>query len=467
MHTNLFEIARKHKQLLVALLGIACVLCTPIPTPTTRMEENPDDAYAVRVSKKNPLSIHLENIPKATSAITLFANDSIKTPPETTVHLQIDGSEQQSLPFKKLLSGERQMNIPLPRRDTTELDISLATPTLDEKKALILRTSQDNKTIIAYTLYENKSFISALVQALYARDSTSDDIEYVWKEGAGMLQRGNPYEKAANAAHWENKYATYFPLSYIVSAAIQKLGASSFSSWLAVVRPIVLGSQLATALLVLVFLYTQKKLALGIFSFFLILFHRFVLYPAQTAQVDFPAIFFLLLGIILLNRKPKTGYVLIGVSLAIKQMAIILLPIFLIWEFSQRKSKKQTLHALVLMLVIPALTLLPFFIDSPAGVRNSLAFSANRFHGGDFTTLDISTLLSIEGPASRLGMYALIGIIVIAFWRKEIGIWGACLAIFTVFIGFNPVLFYHYLAWIIPLIPPALAERKLQEPTFK
>jgi hypothetical protein len=462
MRTKYFEIARKHNKLLIVFLGITCLFLIPIQTPITSIEENPDDSRALSLSKETSVSIHLTDIPTATSAIALWASDSMKTPPTTPVEVHVDTEEAKSIPLKKLLSGERQLKIQLPRRTTNNLEISLRAPTLDTKKALLVRTAQDNKDMVAYTLYERMPLIQTLLHTLYAHNATADDIEYVWREGAGILQGGNPYEKAAHAAHWENKYATYFPLSYIISAGIQKSGAASFSSWLAVVRPIVFASQLLTAILVLVFLYSQKKLTLGIFGFFLILFHRFTLYPAQTSQIDFPAIMFLVMGLFLLQKKIKMGHVVIGISLAIKQMAVILLPLFLIWEYSQYKSKKQTGVALLLMLIVPLITLLPFIMSSPEGVRASLSFSANRFSGGDFTIPDISTLLSLTGPSSRIGMYGLMIIIYIAFWKKEIGIFGSCLAIFVIFTGFNPVLFFHYLAWIVPFIPLALAEYKAQ-----
>lgn len=462
MPTNLFEIAKKHRQLFFAFIGIVCILLLPIPAPTATQEENPDDSRGLLLSKNKSLSVYLADIDAKTSAIALWTSDTIKTPPSTILEIQIEHRQTRYISLKNILTEERKITIPLPPHTPGSLRMLIKAPSLDEHKALILRTSQNNKDTVAYTLYESKPILVALLTTFYHHDATADDIEYVWREGAGIVGGGNPYEKAAHVAHKYNKYATYFPLSYIVSAIIQKSGFASFASWLTIVRPIILISQLITAVLVLLFLYKEKKLALGIFGFFLILFHRFTLYPAQISQVDFPAIMFLLLGIFLLPQKTKAGYVLIGVSLAIKQMAIIVLPIFLIQEFSQHKSKKQTLFALVLMLIIPCITLVPFFINSPAGVRNSLSFSANRSSGGDFTPPDIATLLSLTGPLSRLGMYGLMGIIYIAFWKKEIGIFGACLAIFTIFIGFNPVLFFHYLAWVIPFVPLAFSSKPIQ-----
>jgi uncharacterized membrane protein len=54
-----------------------------------------------------------------------------------------------------------------------------------------------------------------------------------------------------------------------------------------------------------------------------------VLFEIQIAQIDFIPIFFLLLALVLLERRSAAAMVLFGVSLAAKQIAIFLVPLFL------------------------------------------------------------------------------------------------------------------------------------------
>ena len=87
--------------------------------------------------------------------------------------------------------------------------------------------------------------------------------EYVWQEGTAVLQNKNPYAKAANSDYGSNKFATYFPVSYIASAIIQKADSSSFENFTRVIRPIVIVSQLLAALSILYYLYRKNHLILG------------------------------------------------------------------------------------------------------------------------------------------------------------------------------------------------------------
>lgn len=457
MRINLSTILQKNKGLFIALAAISLVLCIPVPTPTTSFEENPDDSYAFSLTKDTPVSFRVELPSSGVSAIALWTGDTIKSPLTTLLEVQIDGTTT-TYTFKDLLTDERKITIPLSGFHEHSMEIQITAPSLDSKKALLFRTQEGNKGAPAYTIYKRTPFILALMSKLTNHNAVADDIEYVWRDGEAISKGENPYKKALVSEHRDNKYSTYLPLSYIVSAGIQKLGFTTFDSWLTVVRPLVLGAQLLTALFVLFFLYSKNKLALGVVSFFVILLHRFTLYPARVYHIDFPAIMFLILGMMLISKRMKWGYVMIGISLAIKQVAVILVPIFLIWEFHQHRSLKKTFFSLLLMMIIPVLSIVPFVISSPEGVQASLAFSTNRMAGGDFATPEIATLLSLPGSFTRIIMYALIAVTYLAFWRKEVALFGASLAILTIFLGFNPVLFFQYLAWVIPFIPLAIAE---------
>ncbi len=433
----------------------------PIQTPDVTTEENPDDTAAMQLSKTAPILFTITNVPSNTIAIALWTGDTVRAPDTTPIEIQIENSPSIHTTLGKILQNNRAIILPIKDILHGSVQIKISAPTLDAKKSITLRTQQKNPTSLAYTTLNRKPMIVALVKKMYEQKAIANDIEYVWNEGSEILHGNNPYARAAIDTKHGSKYATYFPLSYIGSAAIQKVGFATFESYLTIVRPTVWGSQLISAVLVCVYLARRGQLLLGVLSFFVILFHRFTLYPARVVHIDFPAIAFLLLGLMLLSKKSKTAYLLIGVSLAIKQMAIFLVPAILIYVWHKNHSKKHTGIALVLMLIVPIVSLLPFLIDNPTGTMQSILFSANRTATGDFASPDLATTLSLTGLVARLPMLILLALVYAAVWRKEIRIYGAALAIFIIFIGFNPVLFFQYLAWIIPFVPLAISEAVL------
>lgn len=453
MHTD------TKNRLLISLL-ILGICSIPIQTVTVATEENPDDTAAMQLSQTSPILLTIANIPSNTTAVALWTGDTVRAPDTTPLEIQINNSPNIQTNLGKVLQNNREIILPI-KGTLQPLQVKISAPTLDAKKSITLRTQRKNPTALAYTLFVRKPLILALIHNLYEQKAIANDIEYVWNEGSEIVHGNNPYARAATDTKHGGKYATYFPLSYIASAAIQKMGFATFSSYLTVVRPIVWGFQFCSAALVCIYLMRRGQLFLGVFAFFVILFHRFTLYPARVVHIDFPAIAFLLLGLMLLSKKPKTAYVLLGISLAIKQMAIFLLPATLIYVWHTHTSKKQLLIACIYISILPIATLLPFIINSPSGVINSIVFSANRSATGDFASPDIATTLSLTGLTARLPMIAMLVFIYIAVWRKEIQIYGATLAIFIIFIGFNPVLFFQYLAWIIPFIPLAISEAVL------
>lgn len=453
---------QKHIQLLIAFGGILIVFLLPLPVAVIIQEENPDDSAAKALFQSSPLEFDIEGLPPKTTAVSLWTGDTIRASNDTPLTIQMGADKEISTTLKHILRNGRELMLPIDT-GTTSLHIKISAPTLPMKEAIVIRTQQTNIDILAYTVFVRKPFIHAVVKKMYAEKTIANDIEYVWKEGSAILRFENPYRQAEKQIRNGDKYPPYFPLSYIVSAGIQKVGFVSFEAWMTVVRPIILLSQFFCASLILYYLAKKDMLTLGLFAFFLILFHRFALYPARVTHIDFPAIAFLLLGLILITKKPKTAYMLIGVSLAIKQMAIFIIPALLIYEWHQSKSVKKVLISFVYIAFIPIVTLTPFVIDSAIGTMRSIIFAAERAATGDFASPDMATLLAFEAAWSRLPMLAMFMLIYSTALRKEVRIFGATLAIFTIFIGFNPVLFFQYLAWIIPFIPLAISEATSSE----
>ncbi len=464
MRIHPIQAIKDHRILIVAAGILLLMALMPVSVARYNQEENPDDSSAILVSQSNEATFSITTDNASTHAISVFTGDTVRAPLHTKITVRISNDANiRTYVLQDILHAQRKLLIPLQVASSAPISITIGAPTLSSSTPLLLRTQQRNPNELAYTAYVQRPAIVVIVHKLYGQPATASDIQYVWQEGKTILEGKNPYEKGRSSEYGGQKFATYFPLSYIISAGIQKMGLASFSSWMSVVQPIILISQFISALLVLWYCYKKDKLMVGIFGFLLILFHRFTLYPARVSHIDFPAIALLIAGIMLLPKRTRTAYVLIGISLATKQMAIFLLPIFLVWAWQKDRSLPKILKALTLMLAVSFISIAPFILTSPLGTINSIIFSAHRPATGDFASPDISAMLEIDGFAARIPMLVLFALVYAAFWKREIGLWGACLAIFTIFIGFNPVLFFQYLAWIIPLIPLAISEAALSE----
>ncbi len=451
---------RRNWQYIICVLCIAVALLIPVPFAEITQEENPDDSVAIVLSQNSPIEFDIESLPPKTMTVALWTGDTIRASDDTPLTIQMGAGKEISTTLKDVQHNSRELMLPIDT-DTTPLQIKINAPKLRSKDAIVIRTQQTNKDMPAYTVFVRKPFIYAVIEKMYAEKTIANDIEYVWKEGGEILAGKNPYARAQVDTKSGSKYATYFPLSYIASAAIQKIGYTSFDSWMTIMRPLILGSQLFCAAIVLYYLAKKRLFALALLAFFLIIFHRFALYPARVTHIDFPAIALLLAGLILLRTKPRIAYILIGTSLAIKQMAIFIIPILLIYVWQQHRSAKKALVSIFFIALVPLITFAPFIIDNPTGVFRSITYSANRTSTGDFASPDIATMLALDGLWARLPMLVMFVLVYIAAGHKEIRLFGACLAIFTIFIGFNPVLFFQYLAWIIPFIPLAISEAVL------
>jgi hypothetical protein len=77
------------------------------------------------------------------------------------------------------------------------------------------------------------------------QNAQGEDIYYVFLEGRRLSQGENPYERVLHGDMQANlKYATYFPLSYLLSWASHLAGLEAFTMWLEVWRMFFLASML-------------------------------------------------------------------------------------------------------------------------------------------------------------------------------------------------------------------------------
>lgn len=294
------------------------------------------------------------------------------------------------------------------------------------------------------------------------------DIYYIWLEGKRILAGENPYARVLLSNMRENdKYATYFPLFYWLAALTQWLGFREYTDWLALWRPIFLMFNLGIAAIVYYALHRHRMTTLGLFAALFWLFNRWTLYITEVAHIDFISIFFMLTSLLLLPRRKYAAYVLFSISLAIKQIAIFLVPIYLIYAWNTSENKIKAIGiALVIILSVPLITSLPFLIGNAEGFLKSILFSATRnaaSHILDAPSLDVylgDIFPDLVGIKAKIPMLLLLFLVYLSALQQQIGVLTSALLTMFTFINFNSVLFIQYFAWVMPLIPLSVCDFK-------
>lgn len=297
----------------------------------------------------------------------------------------------------------------------------------------------------------------AIVHArLWGSDTTGEDIHYAWIEGGRLLAGENPYSRIlAGDMHVNDKYATYFPVFYGFSALTQWAGLSDYATWIAFWRVIFLACNLAIAAMLYFLVYPRGRLLGASFAAAFWLFNRWPLHVTQIAHLDFMAIALLIASLGLFYRHRRASLLLFSLSLGVKQLAIFLVPLYLIWTWQTTRQDrlKQTVRAGVLIASIPVLTSLPFLAWNAEGFIKSLAFSVTRNPADHLSVPSFDGQMGWLGLAARLPMLMMLLAVYGLAWRKQIGFYLGVLLALVIFIDFNAVLFRQYFAWIVPLIP--------------
>lgn len=301
-----------------------------------------------------------------------------------------------------------------------------------------------------------------------ASDLMGEDIYYIWLEGKRIIAGENPYARVlASNMRTNDKYATYFPLAYLVSALVQKLGLPTFLDWLYLWRPLSFSFHLGIVALTLRYFYRRSLWLFGFVAATILLMGRWSLYIAQVHHLEFAAIFFLLLSLVLLQAKPRLSLLAFSLSLGIKQIAIFLLPLYLIhlWiNGDNDKRIKRVTWGFLIILSVPVLTSLPFLLWNAEGFFKSILFSATRLgasHIDDAPSIDVLASYNrpwLVGLKAKLPMLSLMGLIYLSFWRETISILAAAALVMMVFLYFNSVLFSQYFLWPLSLTLLALVE---------
>jgi hypothetical protein len=289
-------------------------------------------------------------------------------------------------------------------------------------------------------------------------DELSDkrDIYALWQDGQRLLRHENPYARILSDQSGINrKYATYLPVFYILSAGSQKI-VTNYPQFITFWRAVSFVFYVAIGVALALPFFRPGWMVWSVFVLLLWLFNRWTLKSVELVNIDFLAILPLLASLLLIDRHRRVSLLLFGLSLAIKQVGIFLVPLYLVWAWNEsdgRARLRQTLIAAMWIAIIPVLVSLPFFIWGPTAFVKSILFSVVRNDDSRIPAESLDDLLDwprLYGKAIMLGMMALV---YATAYQNRLGRWTAALMVLTVFVTFNAIWFTQYEVWPIALLP--------------
>ncbi len=292
----------------------------------------------------------------------------------------------------------------------------------------------------------------------------SEDIDYLWFDAWRIRHGENPYARILSGDMRNNaKYPTYFPLFYYFAAPTQVV-LPWFTDWLYLWRVVFFVFYIAIGLLISGALWRRGWPLLAAMAFLFWLFNRWTLHVLHIAHIDFVPLFFLVASLLLLKSRMWMSLLLLSVSLAFKHVAIILVPLYLIWVWQERRDVRRAVIAALVIASVPLLVAVPFLVwDFEAFVR-SILFSATRVPDGHFAVESVDQVLWIEGPLGRVMMAYLLILLYAAHARRPIPMIAGSVIALMVFLDFNSVLFRQYMCWVAPLVPLLLLELQREDP---
>ena len=232
----------------------------------------------------------------------------------------------------------------------------------------------------------------------------NNDIYYDYVEAQRIIAGENPYARIlAGDMRNNDKYATYFPLFYLLSAGIVKLTSLDFPQYVTFWRIAFLLFNIGSGVILYYLLWLRRGLLLAVFGALFWFFTRWNLHLTSSVNIDYPAIFFLLLSFWLLPRHRVWAFVALGLSMGFKQLDVILVPLFLIvvWQSEGQHRVRAILIAIAALASTLVITSAPFFAASPEAFLKAMVFEAVRNPATHVGVAALGPMLGWSGAGSR------------------------------------------------------------------
>ena len=296
----------------------------------------------------------------------------------------------------------------------------------------------------------------------YGKVKKFEDIYYLYSDSKTISKGGNPYLRTLDGdMRNNNKYSTYFPMFFELGALTIKMGLKEYSDWLKFWQIIFLISVFAAGFMIFhIIHWSTQKWYLALFGTVFFIFNRMTINISVIEHIDILSIFFLLLSLSMLKSNFKWALIWFGVSLAIKQVAIFMVPLYFIWAWQQKPGLKNQLQTLLWGGLVPIVTALPFLIWNFKAFIYSVFFSATRYAASHMRIKSFDDLHGWVGLPAKIPMLIMMIAVFILAARKHLPPFASSFMIMTIFIGYNSVLMNQYLVWPVALLPLLFVEIK-------
>lgn len=333
---------------------------------------------------------------------------------------------------------------------------TLSLETTDEKLTVPLRAKLDQEDAPAITVYASRQLLPVLVEQWSSYDQSGEDIYYYWLRGAQLAEGTNPYSCATDNTCVNHKNPGHLPLFYYLSAWSQQLGWTDFETWFALWQGVSLTAYLSIAAVLFIIAYERRQFSLAILAVLFWLGNRWSLYVIRVGHIEFIAILFLVLALALINwRRSWVAPFFFGISLAVKQVALFLAPL---WIIAAWPDRKKMLHHFLAMAAVPTIVSLPLFLHDQRAMIKSVLFAVTRTNEANMGAPSLDAVLQLEGLQSSMFMFLLVGLVYVMAARRQLPIVLSGLFIFVIMLAFNTVVFNQYFLWVIPLLPLVMSD---------
>ncbi len=283
----------------------------------------------------------------------------------------------------------------------------------------------------------------------------SDDYyRYVW-DGKVLANGINPYEFAPNdtaltklhssiipaRVNYPDMKTIYPPLAQLFFYLSYKIGGESFIGIKLLLFLFDLMTMFGIFLIIKKLKMDYKNILIYVLSP-LPLFQFFI--DAHVDGFGLPLLIFAIFFYI--DNKKTLSYIFIGLSICVKPLGLILLPII----FFNEKAFSERIKAIIIPVAITALMYIPFiFTGSP--FQALMQFTENwTFNGIIFDLLD-SFIRDNQKTRLICAALLLISYLPVVLSRKDFTI-KIYLSLFLLFI-FSPIVHPWYLSWLVILLP--------------
>ena len=359
--------------------------------------------------------------------------------------------------------GVPALQFSFPALRLAEPQLLTVTVTQPGDHELIVQQPQDvaqpgEEFTYAFKLERHATRLKLLLARIYDEDPTRHDIARYHHRGSQIVAGVNPYACSTDQSDSCVGYPSHLPGMSWLAAGLGASGASELDTWMAIWRPLLLLAWLAVGGVLAGLLVRQGRPAVAVVALGMWLFNRWSLYVLRVAHTDFVGVLFLLLAVLSATRWPLVAAVLLGVSLTVKQLAVLLVPLFVLSVWRQHKYSWPKLALLVgLVLLVPLVASAPFLLDNPSATLQGWLNAATRPAQTQYQSApSLDLLLDITDVTKSAVLLLLVALVYLASWRQTITLPQACLLILFIQLGFTHVLLHQYVVWLVPFIPLVL-----------